>query len=277
MNDQNTATANRLKTLTQTKNTRATITGSIAERQQHPEQRQVGDEEVVDDRDEAGARQPRHQRAVERLGGQQRHEGRGEQPRQVPRPRRRCPSGRAAAAARSSRRAGEEIGERPQARAHSCGVAGTPAQPAPHAFTARATASACISSAVTALAVPRTRRAGTPRIGELADRHRIEAGIGTSPAATLTAAGSSPAIGIASPARAGSPRARRSCSTIVLNARTSRAPGRIAAVDADALSLDLVGDAPSREAPLAGSITTLPLSAAPSSCRSPAARHRAPR
>ena len=29
MNDQNTATANRLNTLTQTKNTRATITGSI--------------------------------------------------------------------------------------------------------------------------------------------------------------------------------------------------------------------------------------------------------
>ena len=30
MNDQNTATANRLKTLTQTKNTRATHTGSMA-------------------------------------------------------------------------------------------------------------------------------------------------------------------------------------------------------------------------------------------------------
>src|SRR5450756_2548375 len=52
MNDQNTATANRLNTLTQTKNTRA--------------------------------RQLCHQRTVERLSYKQRHEGSGEQPRQVP-------------------------------------------------------------------------------------------------------------------------------------------------------------------------------------------------
>ena len=67
MNDQNTATANRLNTLTQTKNTRATATGSIAERQQQPEEREVGDEEVVDDGDEAAPRQPRDERAVDRL------------------------------------------------------------------------------------------------------------------------------------------------------------------------------------------------------------------
>ena len=71
MNDQNTETANRLKTLTQTKNTRATIDRLDAEREQQPEDREVRDEEVVDERDEARARQPRDQRAVERLRGEQ--------------------------------------------------------------------------------------------------------------------------------------------------------------------------------------------------------------
>ena len=83
MNDQNTATANRLNTLTQTKNTRATIDRLDAERQQQPEQREIDDEEVIDDRNEPRARQPRHQRAVERLRDQQRDEGGGEQPRQA--------------------------------------------------------------------------------------------------------------------------------------------------------------------------------------------------
>ena len=80
MNDQNTATANRLKTLTHTKNTRATHTGSMSRVSEQPEQREVGDEELVDDGDEAAARQPRHQRAVQRLQHQQRHEGGGEEP-----------------------------------------------------------------------------------------------------------------------------------------------------------------------------------------------------
>ena len=71
MNDQNTATANRLNTLTQTKKTRATAHRLDAERQQQPEEREVGGEEVVDDGMKRRARQPRHQRAVDRLRHEQ--------------------------------------------------------------------------------------------------------------------------------------------------------------------------------------------------------------
>ena len=69
MNDQNTATANRLNTLTQTKNTRATATGVDVERQQQPEQREIGDEEMVDDGMKRRARQlapPARRRAAAR-------------------------------------------------------------------------------------------------------------------------------------------------------------------------------------------------------------------
>ena len=81
MNDQNTATANRLKTPTQMKKTRATVTAR-RRAQRQPKRPQVGGEEVIDDGDEARARQPRHQRAVDRLRDQQRREDRGEEPRQ---------------------------------------------------------------------------------------------------------------------------------------------------------------------------------------------------
>ena len=53
-----------------------------AEGQQQPEQREIGDEEMIDDGDEPGARQLRHQGAVERLHHEQSHKGGGEHPRQ---------------------------------------------------------------------------------------------------------------------------------------------------------------------------------------------------
>ena len=84
MNDQNTETANSTKTLIQTKNTRATVCRSTPSVEQQPEDRQVDDEEVIDERDEAPARQPRHQRAVDRHGGEHDDEGGGEKPLQVP-------------------------------------------------------------------------------------------------------------------------------------------------------------------------------------------------
>ena len=84
MNDQNTATANRLNTLTQTKNTRATITSADAQRQAAartaPDWRRRSDRRSEMKRARGSLR---HQRAIERLRDQQRHEGGGEEPRQV--------------------------------------------------------------------------------------------------------------------------------------------------------------------------------------------------
>ena len=53
------------------------------EGQHHPEQDQVGDEEMIDHGNEPDPRQPRHQLAIERLGEQQAEKGGGEQPGQV--------------------------------------------------------------------------------------------------------------------------------------------------------------------------------------------------
>src|SRR5260221_9462207 len=53
------------------------------ENQQHPEQNQVGDEEMVDDGNKPDPRQSRHQRTVERLRDEQAEKRGREQPRQV--------------------------------------------------------------------------------------------------------------------------------------------------------------------------------------------------
>jgi len=53
------------------------------ESQQHPEQNQVGDEEMVDDGNKLDPRQPGHQRAVERLCDEQAEKRSGKEPRQV--------------------------------------------------------------------------------------------------------------------------------------------------------------------------------------------------
>ena len=83
MNDQNTATANRLKTANPNVKHAGDHHRVNLKCQQQPEQREVGDEKMIDDGDEAGARQSRYQRAVKRLRDEQRHERRGEHPRQV--------------------------------------------------------------------------------------------------------------------------------------------------------------------------------------------------
>ena len=78
MNDQNTATAKRLNTLTQTKKTRATITVATPAVSSSQNRARLGGEKVV--RDEACPRHSRDQRTVERLRHEQRDEGSGEHP-----------------------------------------------------------------------------------------------------------------------------------------------------------------------------------------------------
>ena len=56
--------------------------GRDAEREEEPEQRDIGDEEMINDRYKACARQLRDQCAVKRLRDNQCDEGRGERPRQ---------------------------------------------------------------------------------------------------------------------------------------------------------------------------------------------------
>ena len=53
------------------------------QREEQPEECQVGDEEVIDEGNEARARQARDERAIERLGQEQHDERRGEHPGQV--------------------------------------------------------------------------------------------------------------------------------------------------------------------------------------------------
>ena len=117
MKYQNTATANRLNTLTQTKNTGARWRTS-RQRQQQPEQREIGDKEGVHDGQQPRARQPRHQRAEERArpAGDTKVavNSHGSLPLRLHRP-----SGRGSGAARSNRAAGKEVGERPEPSAPS--------------------------------------------------------------------------------------------------------------------------------------------------------------
>ncbi len=87
-----------------------------AERQQQPENRQIGDKKMVDDRDEAPPRQARHQRAVDRHRGEHGEEGRGEQPLQVAHPARHAHLVAQRPQHVIAGEQAEEIGERPAQR-----------------------------------------------------------------------------------------------------------------------------------------------------------------
>jgi hypothetical protein len=87
------------------------------QRQQQPKQGEVGDEKVVDDRDEPRARQFRHQRAIERLRDEQGHECGGEHPRQVTHSARDGHLIAQRAQYVISRKQHEKISKRPQRRA----------------------------------------------------------------------------------------------------------------------------------------------------------------
>ena len=91
--------------------------------EQQPEDRDVGDEEVVDERDEPPPRQPRHHGAEQRHRGQHRDEGRGEQPLQVAHPARDAHLVAQRPQHVVAGEQAEEVGERPEqcprlARAH---------------------------------------------------------------------------------------------------------------------------------------------------------------
>jgi hypothetical protein len=83
MNDQNTATTNKDKDADPDKEHARDDHRRDVEHQQQPEEREIGDEEMIDQRNEARPRELCHQRAVERLRDDERNEGRRKQPRQI--------------------------------------------------------------------------------------------------------------------------------------------------------------------------------------------------
>ena len=152
--------------------------GLDAERQQQPEQRQIGDKEMIDDGNEARARQFRHQRTVERLRDQQGDEGGGKQPRQVL-----DAAGDAHLVAQRPQHviAGEqreEIGERPQRRrAFLRRRRHRPAQSNAGGRSWRQVQFLLELGGAHRLAVSGIAALKPARIRQLADHHRVEARI----------------------------------------------------------------------------------------------------
>src|SRR6516225_11374387 len=199
MNDQNTATAKRLNTLTQTKKTRATMMVATPLVSSSQNSARLATKKMIDEGNEQSTRQPRHHRPIERLCPEKRHEGRGEHPRQSL-----DTAGDAHLVPQWSqhviaRQEGEEVGEGPQhCRVFLRRGRYRPPEPALEPFHG-ANDSFCLSSAtVTGWPQPGSPRWNRRAPASLPTTTGSKPPSRTSPEATCNASGPSPAIGTAS-------------------------------------------------------------------------------